>query len=306
MKTTLVACATSLLAVSAQGASVVIADETFDTSKIEFKGAHPYNPDQTSEDLTSQVSGGSILRMNGALGFTISAPHGPLIQTHELSGGSLNVGHRKGTVNINSRGLMTLRVRPLQNAPDLPTKVQLIANTVELDGDVSVTGVLKIDGTEVATKEDLSFLTAGFQGAQNLALGTFAQDSGFRPSSNNIAAGSGSFTQTDNSASFGSNRLLFSDASITVGTANRIGTYSIDGQNFNPAGASNAALFGRNLSTITSNSTTVGTYNLQTNALFTVGNGTAAQRSNAFEVKQDGSVIISKPQGNISMGIYGE
>jgi hypothetical protein len=40
--------------------------------------------------------------------------------------------------------------------------------------------------------------------------------------------------------------------------------------------------------------------------VFVVGNGTDSDnRSNALIVKRNGDVVITKPQGNISMGIYG-
>lgn len=76
------------------------------------------------------------------------------------------------------------------------------------------------------------------------------------------------------------------------------------------------ALFGRGLIGRDNHCTVVGKFNfsmdppsLTAAPLFVVGNGTSAlpaDRSNAFEVRANGDIIISKPQGDISMGIYGE
>jgi hypothetical protein len=43
--------------------------------------------------------------------------------------------------------------------------------------------------------------------------------------------------------------------------------------------------------------------------LFIVGNGDGdpvGQRSNAFEVRQDGTVMMARPQGDILMGQFGQ
>lgn len=68
--------------------------------------------------------------------------------------------------------------------------------------------------------------------------------------------------------------------------------------------ANNCMAIGLDLDLQTNNSVAVGKYNVNTNGmLFVVGDGTSAERSNALEVWDDGTVIIKK-QGDISMGNY--
>lgn len=72
------------------------------------------------------------------------------------------------------------------------------------------------------------------------------------------------------------------------------------------------ALFGTGLIGRDDNCTVVGKNNLSMNPpsltaapLFVVGNGSSASsRSNAFEVRANGDIIMTKPQGDISMGNY--
>ena len=50
----------------------------------------------------------------------------------------------------------------------------------------------------------------------------------------------------------------------------------------------------------------VGKYNKNTSAteLFVIGRGTSSVPANAFEVHDDGTVIVNEPQGDVEMGIF--
>ena len=87
------------------------------------------------------------------------------------------------------------------------------------------------------------------------------------------------------------------------------GDSSIGMSNFVSAGNSLAVGLGIKIVS-RPNTLVVGEYNSEVGAgdiVFSVGNGTgpaAADRSNAFEVREDGKVIVSEPQGDIPMGSY--
>jgi len=79
----------------------------------------------------------------------------------------------------------------------------------------------------------------------------------------------------------------------------------------NAVGAESSAAIGKYLQTDTVGGVVVGKYNDTTeynqDAVFVVGSGTSTSaRKNALIVKEDGTVIIPKLQGDISMGPYGE
>jgi hypothetical protein len=81
----------------------------------------------------------------------------------------------------------------------------------------------------------------------------------------------------------------------------------------NALNASNSAAIGSSLATDSSDSLVVGRFNedpgdlVLPNAatIFVLGKGTSAEKANAMEVYQDGTVIINERQGDIPMGIYG-
>ena len=71
--------------------------------------------------------------------------------------------------------------------------------------------------------------------------------------------------------------------------------------------ASNTVVVGSNLhADLTPDSLVVGEFNEDKSGVkFSVGDGTgAAARSNSFEIWEDGTVVIKKPQGDVPMGVY--
>lgn len=153
----------------------------------------------------------------------------------------------------------------------------------------------------------------------------------FNMHSNSIAVGSGNRVEGTASAVIGQNNAISSDTEFGGGSSNLLsGSFNYSyGINSIIAGANNAipylnhggnmtfpegvALFGRGLIGRDNHCTVVGKFNFSMDPpslteapLFVVGNGTSESRSNAFEVRANGDIIISKPQGDISMGIYGD
>lgn len=138
------------------------------------------------------------------------------------------------------------------------------------------------------------------EGATSAVIGqynTVSADSEFGGGYSTLTAGSFNYNQGMNS--------------IVSGSNNSIPFVDLDGSVIIPSGV---ALFGRGLIGRDSDCTVVGRNNISTGPsastsppLFVVGNGeSTSSRSNAFEVRANGDIIISKPQGDISMGIYGE
>lgn len=110
-------------------------------------------------------------------------------------------------------------------------------------------------------------------GAGSVAIGT-----------SNIATGSAAAAFNQNNVASGGNSTAFGNGSRANGRAEFVvGEYNV--------------LSGGSGNTISGN-----------DVLFAVGNGSGPEevnRSNALEVRRDGSVIINSPQGDISMGIFG-
>lgn len=116
------------------------------------------------------------------------------------------------------------------------------------------------------------------------------------------------------SAIFGSHNSSVGNGSLIVGINNQILARSIMvGEDLEEVGPS-VALIGTGLISRDDNCLIVGKNNVvtpqnntPTTPVFIVANGTSAaaqDRSNAFEVRANGDIIITKPQGDISMGIY--
>jgi hypothetical protein len=97
--------------------------------------------------------------------------------------------------------------------------------------------------------------------------------------------------------------------SVAIGLSNYIvGNSSLAAGSSNIIEADNAMTFGRGLVSTAVDATVVGTYNTDKTGLrFAIGNGTgpaAATRANALEVYANGDIIMTKPQGDISMGEF--
>jgi hypothetical protein len=118
------------------------------------------------------------------------------------------------------------------------------------------------------------------------------------------------------SAIFGNYNQSVGNGSIIVGNNNQIlaqnhTTEEGDSYQTGPP----MALIGQGLISRDANCLIVGKNNVVTSQnntptapLFIIANGTSAatqDRSNAFEVRANGDIIIAKPQGDISMGAYG-
>lgn len=119
-------------------------------------------------------------------------------------------------------------------------------------------------------------------------------------------------TQMSSSAIFGSYNSSLGEGSLIVGYNNqilaRVETIEGDIAEISPS----LALIGSGLISRDNSCLIVGTNNIvspqnntPTAPLFIVANGTSASaRSNALEVLANGDIIITKPQGDISMGAY--
>ncbi|GAA5497200.1 hypothetical protein Rhal01_03393 [Rubritalea halochordaticola] len=96
--------------------------------------------------------------------------------------------------------------------------------------------------------------------------------------------------------------------SLAVGNGNTIyGEESFAAGLINDITADQSTTLGSYLVSTADNATIVGTYNAdKAGVLFVVGNGDSTTRQNALEVHDNGDVIVSKPQGDISMGIFGQ
>ncbi len=126
----------------------------------------------------------------------------------------------------------------------------------------------------------------------------------------NTQFGVGSYNRfqdsADHSVAFGKSNELFSSLSFAFGEGNDVS-------------GSSAIAIGKGLDTSTAGAIVLGKFNQTVGSepdsytdleqpILVVGNGTghsAAERSDALVIKRNGDVIISKPQGDVSMGIYG-
>lgn len=96
-----------------------------------------------------------------------------------------------------------------------------------------------------------------------------------------------------------------SSNSVEIGSANGLSSYSL-AVGWGNSLSSYSLAVGRYLNSPGSNSLVVGKYNASASgAYFIVGKGSSnGNRSNALEVYSDGTVVIPKKQGSVSMGIY--
>lgn len=139
----------------------------------------------------------------------------------------------------------------------------------------------------------------------NLLIGednSVQSDHSFVAGDSNTIGGATSGTATNNSLAIGFQNLITANQSWTIGADNEITS-------------NESAAFGTGLSADAVGCTFVGEFNAATGAslttrasdepVFVVGNGTADNaRSTAVTVLRDGDVIITKRQGDISMGSF--
>jgi len=134
--------------------------------------------------------------------------------------------------------------------------------------------------------------------SSSLAVGTYNTIDTDEGEHSSLVVGQYNFTKATSALCVGSYNHVGSFFSITTGYLNyNNGDYSI------MAGTGNVS--GYNM---LSNSIVTGTYNqsmLSKPAYLVIGNGTSStNRKNSFVVYADGDIVIAKPQGDISMGIY--
>lgn len=150
---------------------------------------------------------------------------------------------------------------------------------------------------------------------------------------NSVAIGAANGIEAPQSAAFGSGNYILQydteDAIFVSGTYNvslawssaGFGTYNVidygaessltaGSANFNDAARSVMVGTGNSSSYLMKNGVIGGKYNanVSKSAILVLGNGTGSNqpdRKNALVVYEDGDVIITKRQGDISMGIYG-
>jgi len=172
---------------------------------------------------------------------------------------------------------------------------------------VAVTGGLTVNGRSVVTQQ---------HGAGGSAIGDYAFSVGLGNQANgdySLALGIGSHADGEASTALGANTFAFGEASIATGSNTIISQHS-------------AAVFGQFNQDIGtgSNNAWIGD---NSNSVFEVGVGISdSDRKNALTIMQDGtielgkdqnnevplkvnsdgSVILNKAQGDVSMGIYGQ
>ena len=180
------------------------------------------------------------------------------------------------------------------------------ANTVWMKSGLAV-------GTNNKVGQEQS-LSNGHTGS--MAIGDFNQVQG--PNSLFVGEGNSSSFDYNWDIDDGARRMLivgswnhsYGQDSLIVGTNNSI--YLRDSGMWIPA--QNTATIGAGLISRYSNCLLVGQNNEgaavqsgDSSPLFVVGNGTSTSaRADAFVVKANGDIVITKPQGDISMGIYGD
>ena len=75
---------------------------------------------------------------------------------------------------------------------------------------------------------------------------------------------------------------------------------------YNDVTADQSTVLGNRLVSTANDATIVGRYNVdKAGVLFVVGQGSSSARANALEVHDNGDVIITKAQGDIDMGAFG-
>jgi hypothetical protein len=223
----------------------------------------------------------------------------------------------------------------LASSATLVTYDRIEAGAANTFGYLSTTsGLFAVGNFNTVGREGASAIGFGntVGGQYGLAVGTFntVGDANAIPSGS-MAVGGSNTVLADNSLVLGYTNLSghwqFSggSASFITGAYNQnLGNYSLlagfnnaiplveQGQNVHVV--ENAALLGKGLIVRHDNCTVVGKNNASPvptippsgpSPLFVVGKGSdASNRSNALEVLDNGQIIISVPQGDISMGIY--
>lgn len=121
-----------------------------------------------------------------------------------------------------------------------------------------------------------------------------------------------------NSAAIGGTNYANASYSLAYGTTNQVlstAGYSMSGGSYSIAKGQNSVAIGYFATAPSYTSVAFGRYNkvasgqstsswVASDQLFVIGNGTDSVPSNALEVKKDGTVIIPKRQGDISMGSF--
>jgi hypothetical protein len=258
------------------------------------------------------------------------AANGPLVLT--VSGGTANsavpnvpsviAGSGNDLVttaagNYPGRGLVMGTTNHLSSCSSLGTDYSaIIGTTNDLRGLNSIiVGSNNLINSTGSTLVSSSRNTAVFGSSNTLNPGTLASlvsgTSNILTGTSSLVAGQGNTVEgatvgsrASVSAAIGANNHVMTFNAWTIGSQNEVsGNFSL---------AFGCGLFGDSMGC-----TFVGEFNEpvegnltlreEQDPVFVVGNGTSSSnRSNALVVKRNGDVIISKPQGDISMGIYGD
>ncbi|GAA5121168.1 hypothetical protein JIN84_00340 [Luteolibacter yonseiensis] len=114
-------------------------------------------------------------------------------------------------------------------------------------------------------------------------------------------------TEPRNVGVIGANNLIGTVHGYAIGYTNVVsGDYGVALGASNTVASGHGRALGSGLSVTQDNSVALGIWNapMVTGDLLVVGNGSSTARSTAMTVKKDGSVLLGKAQGDISMGIY--
>ncbi len=249
------------------------------------------------DDGTASLYGSPLLTEASAVNYLSPNNNGVIVTSHSQSIGANTIGNTSGNALA-----IAIGTNNILGAPGFFGSFSSLNSTI-------VSG----DGNEVETSksfvigENNEMFSVSNHGGGSVVFGEGNKVVG----SNSFASGIGNVIGDDATNNAAAASTVFGQQNVTLGITSFIAGHS------NEVTANYASALGVGLSVGAQRATIIGSYNQtkgnsssdfssETEPLLVVGNGANdTQRSDALIIKRNGDIIIPKPQGDVSMGVYG-